>query len=431
MVRSLIKLGLNKIKQGFNQYPPNVEQVLSIYGNDAIIAMTLLRTPVPSVLLGAINAVSMGAFDKKRQGQVLFHLRMDITTSHGRVSLEKNERINMEVNPVVPKGTETMPIFPVPNITIRQLLENTQKRMGGNFFTYQAKGNNCQAFLLNTLQANIIDNPQYNAFIKQDTEGLFTDNLRKATNTITDIGAVANIIRQGGDIRTGFSKYKHNSFMKQFNEYKGKNPNNKTLKDLEGFAHFIIQYPSKFTKVEKKRAESYINVIEEKKLSHVNNIMGRRRIVKGGDALEEIKSGLEKAGEPFKAITGMNPAKLGYDLGHDIIGPALFGRGVHVHHHHYHPVCMPPTESMGVGFKDVAKKVGKVVAPAVINEGANKLKDLTGNNKIANTLIDKSADMAKAKVEGLGMKKPKGGRFVKGSPEAKEYMRKLREMRKK
>lgn len=34
-----------------------------------------------------------------------------------------------------------------------------------------------------------------------------------------------------------------------------------------------------------------------------------------------------KAGEPFKATTGVNPFTLGYDLGHDVIAPALLGRG--------------------------------------------------------------------------------------------------------
>jgi hypothetical protein len=286
------------------------------------------------------------------------------------------------------------------------------------------------------LLANDINKQEYNDFIKQDTEGLFTDNLRKATNTITDIGAVANILRQGGDIYSPhnsmneFSKSHLNSFTKQMKNYKKKHPENKTLKDLEDFSHFIIQYPSKFTMIAKKRAEFYLNVVEHKKLSHSNNIMGRKKAIKGGDFFDEIRGGLEKAGEPFKAITGINPGTAGYDLGHDIIGPALFGRGLHVHHHHYHPVAMAK-ETMGTGFLDTIKKIGKVVAPAVISEGANKLKDITGNNKIANTIIDKGADMAKEKVEGLGMKKPKVGRFVKGSPDAREYMRKLREMRKK
>lgn len=39
--------------------------------------------------------------------------------------------------------------------------------------------------------------------------------------------------------------------------------------------------------------------------------------------MDTIKGGLEKAGEPFQATTGVNPATLGYQLGRDVIGPAL------------------------------------------------------------------------------------------------------------
>ena len=39
-----------------------------------------------------------------------------------------------------------------------------------------------------------------------------------------------------------------------------------------------------------------------------------------------LKSGLEKVGEPFKAVSGVNPATLGYDLGYNVIGPALVGK---------------------------------------------------------------------------------------------------------
>lgn len=43
--------------------------------------------------------------------------------------------------------------------------------------------------------------------------------------------------------------------------------------------------------------------------------------------IPSAKSGLEKVGEPFKAVSGVNPATLGYDLGYKAIGPALVGKG--------------------------------------------------------------------------------------------------------
>ena len=47
-----------------------------------------------------------------------------------------------------------------------------------------------------------------------------------------------------------------------------------------------------------------------------------------GAVIPHAKAGLEKLGEPFKVISGINPATLGYDLGHDVIGPALVGKGM-------------------------------------------------------------------------------------------------------
>lgn len=42
--------------------------------------------------------------------------------------------------------------------------------------------------------------------------------------------------------------------------------------------------------------------------------------------LKGLKTIGESAGKPFKKISGVNPFSLGYDLGHDVIGPAIKGR---------------------------------------------------------------------------------------------------------
>jgi hypothetical protein len=437
---------INFLKRRVNSYPPNVEKVLKQYGNEQITSLTLLRTPVPELLIGTINAVSFGSFNKQRGNTVLYHLRMDIGTSKGKVSLEKNERINMEINPKVPPNTETMEISPIPALTINQLLDNTQNKMGSDFFTYQSKGNNCQVFILNALLANNIDSPQYNSFVKQDTSGYFNDSLRKITNTVTDIGALANVLRQGGSLTPEqnhvikFNKINWGSFTKQFKEFKSKNRQEKRVKDLEDFAHLIMQYPYKFSKVSKERAEFYLHVLEHRKLQgkiSQDNNMGRRKQVVGGDLGDDIRGAFERAGEVLKPATlGINPAKIltaSYDLGHDVIGPAIahaMGHGVHIHHHHYHP--MPAELMNGEGLFDIAKKVGKFVAPKLIDAGANKLKDIAGNNSVANTIVDAGANMAKSKIDGMGIKKPRNvnlkvhGRTFKTMAEKMAYLRSLR-----
>lgn len=68
---------------------------------------------------------------------------------------------------------------------MNQALENTKKRMGGKFFGYSAKDNNCQDFIASFLQSNKIGSPEDIAFVKQETKSLFegNDRLRKIANT--------------------------------------------------------------------------------------------------------------------------------------------------------------------------------------------------------------------------------------------------------
>jgi hypothetical protein len=57
---------------------------------------------------------------------------------------------------------------------------------------------------------------------------------------------------------------------------------------------------------------------------------GRPRKMDGGkfDFFKTITDIGKKAGEPFEKSVGVNPFTMGYDLGHDVIAPALMGKGV-------------------------------------------------------------------------------------------------------
>jgi len=248
----------------------------------------------------------------------------------------------------------------------------------------------------------------------------------------------------GGYYDENSNNVKWDLFTKQWKNYKNAHRENKNLKTLEDFANFIIQYPSKFSPLSKKRAMFYVSSLGNKKLSNDKHIMGRRK-ASGGDLLDDIKGGLERVGDSFK-VAGINPISLGLNLGEHVIGPALdraglLGGGIHIHHHHYYP------SAEGEGFwddvKHRARQVGNVaknvivtegkkhlkeIAPEAIKTGATALKNLTGNRGMVNSFIDANADLANKHIQGLGMK---SGRFVKGSKEAKEFMARLRSMRKK
>lgn len=192
---------------GRNDYPPSVRALIEKYGESVIKAITIDRTPVPSVLTEALNAVSFGAF-KRRFSKLpydkLFHLRLDLTLSNNtKLAIEKNEVINMYTSPKKLKGAEQKIIEIVPsNLTLNKLLEGGQKIQGKNWFNYSAFNNNCQDFIVALLKGSNIGNEQDINFVKQNTESLFKGDafLRKFANTVTDIGAKVNEITTGAGI---------------------------------------------------------------------------------------------------------------------------------------------------------------------------------------------------------------------------------------
>ena len=66
--------------------------------------------------------------------------------------------------------------------------------------SFFSRDNNCQNFVLSLLHANGLSNQRNILFTKQSTTGLFSTEMRKFTNTITDIAGKIDIIREGGDL---------------------------------------------------------------------------------------------------------------------------------------------------------------------------------------------------------------------------------------
>ena len=79
--------------------------------------------------------------------------------------------------------------------TVNMLLDKTEKKMGNKYFLYSAKNNNCSDFILALLVANGLVDAENRAFVKIETDKLFTNTFRRLTNTITDVaGGVENVI---------------------------------------------------------------------------------------------------------------------------------------------------------------------------------------------------------------------------------------------
>ena len=196
-----------EVYYGATKLPLPIQKLLKKYGDEEIVSLKLMRTPVPKVLSGVLTLFSGGKFGKKMKENnfdTLFHLFIEATLKSGnKVELEKNERITMLLNPKLRPKTEVEPIEKFPSgLTLNKLLKNTEQKMGNNFLTYSARDNNCQDFLASLLTSNNLGTPQDMSFVKQDTKTLFEDlpYLRKFANTLTDIGAKASAIISGGSI---------------------------------------------------------------------------------------------------------------------------------------------------------------------------------------------------------------------------------------
>ncbi len=87
-----------------------------------------------------------------------------------------------------------------PGLSLNLLLERTRNEMGGKILPYSAANNNCQDFILALIKPNNLATPPNILFVKQATQSLFTPELRKISNTNTDIGGGVDKIIQGGDV---------------------------------------------------------------------------------------------------------------------------------------------------------------------------------------------------------------------------------------
>ena len=188
---------------GRTDYPPKVRTIIKAVGEIPITSIQIVRTPVQSILIKILNALSGGRFKKKLSEtpyNKLYHLFIIATLSDGqKVSLEKNEVINMDTGANT-RGGEIMDMSNIPSdLTINKLLQAGLEVQGNKFYDYSAYDNNCQDFIIAITSK--IATPEEKSFIKQDVKQLFTPGLRKIANTATKAGAVVNTITTGSGMK--------------------------------------------------------------------------------------------------------------------------------------------------------------------------------------------------------------------------------------
>jgi hypothetical protein len=185
-------------------YSPKVRAFLAQHGDKTIDGMRIRRDPIRSMLHTAINAITLGrwaAARKKYAYDKVFHLGLELKLKDGPTTVaEKNEVIYVGPSSPPKDDTETMEIGDPGALTLREMLDKTQRLMGDRYFTYSAFENNCQDFIVAILRANNLWTPARNDFVKQPLEEVIKElpsYTGRLANVATDIAAVADVAIQG------------------------------------------------------------------------------------------------------------------------------------------------------------------------------------------------------------------------------------------
>jgi hypothetical protein len=185
-----------------HQYPPQVRSILLQYGDKKVVNIKLCREVVSQnteFLLKALAGKNTWEEAKKKYGfDKFYHLFMIATLENGqKLHIEKNEVIRISPSPrACPDALELGTV----NIPLSELLDKTRQRIGDNdFFSYDALGNNCQAFIQQLLRTMNLWSNNSKDFVFQDIEGLrkelpsYTKYIAKG---LTDVGAFFNTAYQ-------------------------------------------------------------------------------------------------------------------------------------------------------------------------------------------------------------------------------------------
>ena len=185
----------------FGKLPYHVNELLKQKGDLKIIEIYVNRTPINKIIDGLFNILSLGKFDeiKKNLGyDDMFHLFLILKLESGEtVKLEKNQDINIMMNPVI-EGESIKLNLNGFNKTLSESLDATKNYMGEDkFYKYDSFNNNCQDFVLSFLKANGLEKNNNNIvqFVKQKAGDIIKqmpEYIQTIADTTTDTGSYIN-----------------------------------------------------------------------------------------------------------------------------------------------------------------------------------------------------------------------------------------------
>jgi hypothetical protein len=181
----------------FKQFPKSARDFLTKYKDAKISNFVIRKNPIQSGVEKVLNFVSQGKYNEIKQDyayDTMYHLRLDFEID-GRIYMtEKTANIQFR-NGMTTEDDEVYKISSDKVIPLLTAVENTFKKMGSNFFSYDAFTNNCQNYVMNFLSSNGLLTGDAKNFIYQPVDDMvkkLPSYVKKFASGVTKIGSVVD-----------------------------------------------------------------------------------------------------------------------------------------------------------------------------------------------------------------------------------------------
>lgn len=181
------------------QAPPNVRAHVQKMKGIKITSVRVCRTPLQSHIFAAMNLLSLGHFDRARKAlgyDNIFHLFMVLHFANGQtLRLDKNQVLHLS------NGREAGDVWAAgsPNTDLGEFLARGEQVAGAHsYWVYSPHKDNCQKFVIDSLQGNGLLTPALRNFVYQDADKLLPPGIvRTISNALTGIATRTDRIIHG------------------------------------------------------------------------------------------------------------------------------------------------------------------------------------------------------------------------------------------
>ena len=180
----------------FKQFPKNARDFLTKYKDADISNFVIRKNPIQSGVEKVLNFISQGKYNEIKSDyayDTMYHLRLDFEINGRNYMTEKTANVQFR-NAMTNENDEVLKLGGGP-IKLITAVEKTMKKMGANFFSYDAFTNNCQNYVMNFLLANGLLTSEAKSFIYQPVDDMvkkLPSYVKKFANLATSAGSIVD-----------------------------------------------------------------------------------------------------------------------------------------------------------------------------------------------------------------------------------------------